>query len=62
MNVYDRGEIQNIRSLFGTNILTCWMPLTREIENEFIFEKMHPQPTERQICSLTGNSSEEMER
>ena len=38
VNQYDRGEIQNTRSLFGTNVLTCWLPFVREEENDFIFE------------------------
>ena len=42
MNSWDRGEVQNLKELFGTNILTFWMPFGREIENEFIFEKMNP--------------------
>jgi hypothetical protein len=37
INLWDRGELQNLKSLFGSNILTFWMPLGREIKNEHIF-------------------------
>lgn len=53
INTFDRGEIQNLRSLFGTNILTFWLPFGRAIENEFIIEAMNPQPTKLQLMRYT---------
>ena len=62
INQYDRGEIQNIRSLFGSNVLTCWLPFTREVEDDFVFERPNPTPTELQVAKLTGVFEEEIER
>jgi len=59
VNTFDRGEIQNLRSLFGTNILTFWMPFGRSIENEFIIEAMNPQPTKLQLMRYTTLYDEE---
>lgn len=29
INPYDRGEVQNMKAIFGDNIFTFWMPLAR---------------------------------
>ena len=34
VNVFDRGEIQNVLDIFGTNFLTFWMPFNRRIRND----------------------------
>ena len=43
-------------------MLTCWLPLTRDVENEFVFEKPNPTPTDLQVAKLTGVFEEEIER
>lgn len=33
INMFDRGEYQNLRDLFGNNIWTFWIPLSRNVPN-----------------------------
>ena len=42
INLWDRGEVQNLKLVFGTNLLTAFLPFAREVENEFIGEPMNP--------------------
>ena len=43
-------------------MLTCWLPFTREVEHDFLFEKSNPIPTDLQVAKLTGVFEEEIER
>lgn len=54
LNHYDRGEIQNIRSLFGTSLFLAPLPFIREIEHDFVFEKPNPTVTPLQAAKFTG--------
>lgn len=42
INIFDRGEIQNITDIFGTNLLTFWLPFNRRIRNDMCPEKTSP--------------------
>lgn len=54
MNLFDRGEIQNIKEIFGSNWLLWWVPLAREIENELRPEKMAPHPDKLSLMKTTN--------
>lgn len=62
INPFDRGEIQNAKSLFGTNIFTAFLPLTRQPDHDFLFQSSNPIPTRGQISSLSGGAEAEINR
>jgi hypothetical protein len=44
VNLFDRGELQNLKMFFGPNIWLWWFPTAREIENDIYPEPMAPHP------------------
>lgn len=61
LNKFDRGEIQNIRSLFGTRgILYALLPTVRPLEHDLMPEACSPAVTELQEAKYTGFWEEEL--